>query len=154
MSGSTDVIISRVIIKMFPAFPSLDLDMKSSTAMILRTVVVTQFHITNYSQSTQIGWSCGPLGWSISWNDRPWLLCFRFPSMWARCFSKVLHLKSCEHPRKLQPIKFLRCMNKSYHQIPMRKAANDTSIVAGGCDRQDGINVVAEDNEDLVVICS
>ncbi|MQI32319.1 alkene reductase, partial [Escherichia coli] len=34
--------------------------------------------------------------------------------------------------------------------VPMRKAFNGTFIVAGGYDRQDGINAVAENRTDLV----
>ncbi|KAK2425694.1 12-oxophytodienoate reductase 1 [Trifolium repens] len=38
-----------------------------------------------------------------------------------------------------------------YSLVPMRKAYNGTFMVAGGYDRQDGINAIAENKADLVV---
>jgi 12-oxophytodienoic acid reductase len=38
-----------------------------------------------------------------------------------------------------------------YSLVPMRKAFNGTFMVAGGYDRQDGINAIAENRADLVV---
>jgi 12-oxophytodienoic acid reductase len=38
-----------------------------------------------------------------------------------------------------------------YSLVPMRKAYNGTFMVAGGYDRQDGINAIAENKADIVV---